>query len=859
MTQSLTAALRELAERLLRSTADEARAAQARFYRKVASDRADARASGLFRPLVGLVQQWSRHHRMPLSADRLESMAYPAFGEPPPGWPAGLKTLFLHLASAVLDPPPDPEGNEEGVATRPERWSLALWTAAEQVQQAIEQEAAGYDAEAHRSLGDLFGAPYPVLPSEPLQVLLLLDVHMEIPTQAIQQHLSDRAGSVRVLELHKDCGGPRLLGDVQLTSEHWNQIAAAVSRMASQAQAMRPKGGPPVDFFFYGRAPLPALVQLGMELGTSAGHQYFLERRDDESWGLLPLQGAIDTDSPAFFGVVRGLKRAEPSLGKGRAALFIGQGHDLPIFPITDFFEDNQEEMAGLIEIRPESPEFELTEHHSASAASELLHAFRQLRTAYPGASGAVLFVSPRSPIAFMAGRALKPSLVGSVLTTYHRGDAYHVALSLPWKGSLEHVAPHRLAVQRLSLSGYRGLGPQEFSFGPQLTVFIGANGTGKSSVLDALAVMLSQLLDTLWEHPGRQHFQKEDIANDQDALSGEIRAAIDDDEFDWTLVRKRQDRDRKPLPIDKGLRKRLEPLRKALLEHPEQSLPLAVYFSVDRAHLDIPERLRKKPADDRFSVYDHALVSGEADFRTFFEWFKDQEDIENAERRANAAYENRRLSAVRRAIERLLGEGFANPRIRRTPLRLVIDKKGQELSLNQLSDGERGLIALAGDLARRLTDANPALVDPLQGSAVVLIDELELHLHPAWQRDIVPNLLRTFPNCQFIVTTHSAQLLSHVRAENIRILRWEDRQVVQVLPDAAYGLDSNRILEDLMGVPRQPQEIRDRFDALYAAIDSGELTRARSLQDELARDIGSDYPEFVKIDMLLRRRERPQ
>jgi predicted ATP-binding protein involved in virulence len=859
MTPSLTAALRELAERLRASAAGAARTSQAKDSLQAASDRADARTNGLFRPLMLLVHQWSRHHRMPLSPDRLESMAYSAFGEPPPGWPEGLKTLFLHLASAVLDPPAAAEGAGEAVMVRPDRWSLALWAAAEQVQQAMDQEAAGYEAEAHRSLGDLFGAEYPALTPEPLQVLLVLDVHQGALTRALQSALPSLAKSLQVIELHRDCGGPRLPGDVQLTPDHWNQIAAAVSRMASQAQAVRPKSGPPVDFFLYGRAPLPALVQLGMELGAGTGRQFFLEQRADGTWGLLPLQGAIDTDRPAFFGVVRGLKKAEPSLGKGRAAVFVGKGHAVPLFPITDFFEDHREEMAGLIEVRPESPELELTERDSASAASELLHAFRQLRTAYPGASGVVLFVSTRSPIAFMAGRALKPGLIGSVLTTYHRDDAYHMALSLPWKGSLAHVAPHRLTVHRLSLSGYRGLDTQEFSFGPQLTVFIGANGTGKSSVLDALAVMLSQLLDTLWEHSGRQHFQREDIANGQDALIGKVMVSIDGEEFDWTLARKRQDRDRKPLPTDKGLRKRLEPLGKELLEHPEQSLPLAVYFSVDRAHLDIPERLRKKTSDERFSVYDHALVSGEVDFRTFFDWFKDQEDIENAERRTNAAYENRKLSAVRRAMERLLGEGFANPRIRRAPLRLVLDKKGQELSLNQLSDGERGLIALAGDLARRLTDANPALVDPLQGSAVVLIDELELHLHPAWQRDVVPHLRRTFPNCQFIVTTHSPQVLSHVRAEDIRILRWEDRKIVQAQPDAAYGLDSNRILEDLMGVPRQPQEIRARFDALYAAIHSGDLQEARSLQADLTQDIGPDYPEFVKIDMLLRRRERQQ
>jgi predicted ATP-binding protein involved in virulence len=107
----------------------------------------------------------------------------------------------------------------------------------------------------------------------------------------------------------------------------------------------------------------------------------------------------------------------------------------------------------------------------------------------------------------------------------------------------------------------------------------------------------------------------------------------------------------------------------------------------------------------------------------------------------------------------------------------MTITKQGQELIINQLSDGEKCLLAMVGDLARRLAIANPSLPDPLQGSGVVLIDEIELHLHPKWQREIIPALTRTFPNCQFIVTTHSPQVISQVKPEGIYILeRTDDR-----------------------------------------------------------------------------------
>ena len=101
----------------------------------------------------------------------------------------------------------------------------------------------------------------------------------------------------------------------------------------------------------------------------------------------------------------------------------------------------------------------------------------------------------------------------------------------------------------------------------------------------------------------------------------------------------------------------------------------------------------------------------------------------------------------------------------------MLINKNGLDLPVNTLSDGEKCLFSLVGDLARRLALANPNLTDPLQGSGIVLIDEIDLHLHPAWQRKIVGQLKDTFPNCQFIITSHSPQVLGELPASDIFIL----------------------------------------------------------------------------------------
>ena len=115
----------------------------------------------------------------------------------------------------------------------------------------------------------------------------------------------------------------------------------------------------------------------------------------------------------------------------------------------------------------------------------------------------------------------------------------------------------------------------------------------------------------------------------------------------------------------------------------------------------------------------------------------------------------------------------------------------------------------------------------------------------------------RTFPNCQFIVTTHSPQVISHVHPEGVFILeRDEEQGLIIMSPEGSYGRDTNSILEDLMEVPERPQKIKDRLQELFRFIDDGNLAGAKELREELAAEIGDDEPEFFRADVLIRRKE---
>src|SRR5690606_31684293 len=205
----------------------------------------------------------------------------------------------------------------------------------------------------------------------------------------------------------------------------------------------------------------------------------------------------------------------------------------------------------------------------------------------------------------------------------------------------------------------------------------------------------------------------------------------------------------------------------------------------------------------------------------------------------------NRRtLRAIENAIREFL-PGFRDIHIEPEPLRFLVSKEDQYLDLTQVSDGERSLLAMMIDLCRRLVLANPELDDPLQGAGVVLIDEIELHLHPQWQREIVEKLRRTFPRIQFILTTHSPFVVQTLRPGELRLLG-------ENLDDEALqdpGEYANRGLEEVatkvMGieepnvVPRYTQMLdaaREYYRLLETAQpgDEQQLSALKAHLDEL-------------------------
>ena len=411
------------------------------------------------------------------------------------------------------------------------------------------------------------------------------------------------------------------------------------------------------------------------------------------------------------------------------------------------------------------------------------------------------------------------------------------------------------MKLRSLRLTNYRGIRDLRLEFSEQVNVLAGVNGAGKTAVLDCAAIMLSRLIGRIRSTTGTGRFFSEyDITNGMSETQSVIEIVFQECVVDWSVSKTRRGRRRQSITGLDDVKKVVDRIHMRLEEDESSSLPIAVYYPTNRAVVDIPLRIRKTHPFDQLSAYDQALSGKWRSFRIFFEWFRDREDLENERRLETPKFRDRELQAVRTAVKRFL-PGFGGLRIRRAPLRMVVDKNGEELRVDQLSDGEKCTLAMVGDLARRMAIANPALEDSLAGDGVVLIDEVDLHLHPGWQRHVVSALEETFPNCQFLVSTHSPQIVSHVAPERIWLLERSGSGVTANRPAESFGQTAGRILEDLMNVPERPQEIKERLSDLFLAIQQEELATAKQLLSDLTRTIGND-PELVRARVHIRRKE---
>jgi len=422
------------------------------------------------------------------------------------------------------------------------------------------------------------------------------------------------------------------------------------------------------------------------------------------------------------------------------------------------------------------------------------------------------------------------------------------------------------MKITKINLSNFRGVESLSLELHGKLNVLFGMNGTGKSTILDAIAIMLSWTIQRIKSiQSNGKDIPQFDINNKSHRSSIEIFCSDNNREIFWRRTNHLEGYGLSEERSDfTHLNEYVKQIQDEIAAQKEKiNLPLFVYYPVNRAVLDIPLRIKSKHKFDLLAAYEDALTSG-ANFRTFFEWFREREDLENENRKyidalikpEDYVFPDPQLEAVRQALQEFLPE-FKNINVRRNPTsRMVVTKNGEIFQIDQLSDGEKCLIAMISDLARRLAIANPKRDNPLEGEGIVLIDEIELHLHPKWQRMIVSKLLEIFPNCQFIISTHSPNVITHVKPESLYLLEQFQGKINVSKPQESYGKTVERILEDLMGLTTtRPDEVNVKLREIYDKIQQGNLDEAKQMIVSMRKIIAED-PELVKAEVLIKRKE---
>jgi len=337
---------------------------------------------------------------------------------------------------------------------------------------------------------------------------------------------------------------------------------------------------------------------------------------------------------------------------------------------------------------------------------------------------------------------------------------------------------------------------------------------------------------------------------------------------WDRTHARNKSKAVKKVIPKAKGLTQ-LHEVIDTMVEaeyeqgYVEDEMPLVMYYGTSRAVLKSPMRNRNFKKD--FSRYEALTGSIEAytNFTRLFQWFTAMQNEENQEIKDRRDFDYRlpALEAVRKAIEMMLPK-MVNPRIKRSPLRFVIDKivedKNVTFRVDQLSDGYKTVLAMVMDISARMAEANPHLKEESNNSeALIMIDEVDLHLHPRWQQTILIDLQRAFPNAQFIVTTHSPQVLTTVESNNIQII--SDLKLYSA-PLGTEGAEASRILKDVFHVdlrpPQTENDVTIKLNQYLELVYDDNLEEALDKREELDIIFGGEEPALMEADLYIENRK---
>ena len=424
------------------------------------------------------------------------------------------------------------------------------------------------------------------------------------------------------------------------------------------------------------------------------------------------------------------------------------------------------------------------------------------------------------------------------------------------------------MKLKNMKISNYRCFKEVEIDFDDHFTLVVGKNGAGKTTILDAVAVSVSTFLLGIDGGVSRS-ILKDDSRYEFHDLNGTIDPqhqfpvsiesigdCLDQQNVRWIRSLNSESgnttiKDARELTnIAKKVQNQIMTGDKSLV------LPLLSYYGTGRLYAQKKEKKNIKSLTEfKRQVGYVACMAAESNDKLMLNWFQMQTLKSLQEQQKTGILERPLLlktveKAICRSFERISGARNASLIFDLDTHRLVLEFEtaegnAQKFTMDEMSGGYKNTLSMIGDIAYRMAVLNPMLGDLVleKTPGIVLIDEIDLHLHPQWQQTILSDLHAVFPCIQFIVSTHAPEVINSVPREQIRVL---DNGKIYMSAAQTYGRDANSILREVMNVSERPTDIKQRMDLFYAYMDEDNYEEANRVLTEIEAIVGTTDPDIA-------------
>ncbi|MGL4998831.1 MAG: AAA family ATPase [Fusobacteriaceae bacterium] len=421
------------------------------------------------------------------------------------------------------------------------------------------------------------------------------------------------------------------------------------------------------------------------------------------------------------------------------------------------------------------------------------------------------------------------------------------------------------MKIKEINLKNFRCYENLKISLDDRYTLLIGSNGAGKTTILDAISIALGGYVS--YFDTSNYGIIKDDSLYKMYELGSKIERThqfpvcvkatgeIQGSEAEWERVLKSEKGRTSNLNLKDITRYTSLIFKKISNGDKDLILPIVAYYGTGRLWMQKRDKKNKK-SDYKISRLKGYLdcLSPISNEKIMLKWFEEMTYIRLQEGKVIPELEvvERAVAQCYQSIDNNIKSVNVFFNVKNKELEITVkyfNNKIENLPLRLLSDGIKSTLSMVADIAYRMAILNPQLLEDIKEKTpgVILIDEIDMHLHPAWQKKIIDDLCRIFPSVQFIFTTHSPTVLSNVYAKHIRILNTEN---VEMTENTTYGRDIDAVLREIMGMNTKPQEILTLIDNIYNDIDNENLESSKEKLKKLEEIVGSQDEEVIKAQV---------